>query len=141
MTADDLAQLIFAGRGAAELPTFLAEGGDVNALVARSGMRMLHSACEHMNFDAIRALVSAGADLNAKDAHGAAPLHAAVDIDIDSVIQANGREIRFETTRLLLSLGADLNVQDGQGQTPRQWAADYGNFALEQFDRAVSHSD
>jgi ankyrin repeat protein len=135
MTTEDLGQLIAAGRGAAELPAFVAAGGDVNATEPRSGMPLLHFACEHQNLDAIRALVSAGARINAKDSVGQTPLHVAVDIDIDSVVQANGSELQFETTRLLLSLGADPSVQDCQGLTPRDWAARYGARAVEQFDR------
>lgn len=140
MNAEDLGELIAAGRGAAELPVYLAAGGDVNAVEPRSGMPLLHLACEHQNLEAIQALVSAGADINARDSFGQAPLHTAVDIDIDSVTQANGTELRFETTRLLLSLGADPNVRDGQGRTPRDWAAGYGDYALEQFDCRTSRS-
>jgi uncharacterized protein len=138
MTVEDLGELIFNRRGASELPAFLAAGGDVNAIESRSGMPLLHFACEHMNFDAIRALVKAGADLNAKDSFGQATLHIAVDIDIDSVVQANGSVMSFETTRLLLSLGADPNIRDSQGETPRDWAEKYGANALEQYDRRTS---
>jgi ankyrin repeat protein len=139
MTEEDLGQLIHVGRGAAELPAFLAAGGDVNAIEPRSGMPLLHLACEHLNLDAIQALVAAGADLNLRDSFGQVPLHVAVDNDIDSVVQADGPELRFETTRLLLSLGADPNVRDSQGRTPRDWAAAYGTalntYALDEFDR------
>ncbi len=139
MTAEDLGQLIHAGRGAAELPLFLAAGGDVNAIEPRSGMPLLHLACEHLNLAAIRALVAAGADLNLRDSFGQAPLHIAVGDDIDAVIQANGSEFLFETTRLLLSLGADPNVRDNRGLTPRDIAVHYGTaldrYAVEQFDR------
>jgi ankyrin repeat protein len=135
MTAEELGQLIHEGQGADQLPAFLASGGDVNAIDPRSELPLLHLACEHMNFDAIRALAGAGADVNGKDAAGQAALHVAVDIDIDSVIQANGSTMTFETTRLLLSLGADPTISDSQGKTPRDWAENFGPNALEQFDR------
>ena len=137
MTTEELGQLIVAGRGPAEFAAFLAASGDVNAVEPRSGMPLLHFACEHQNLGAIRALVGAGADPNATDSFGQAPLHVAVDIDIDSVIQAGGEELLFETTRLLLSLGADPDVRDRRGLTPRDWAARYGDRALQQFDHRV----
>ena len=140
MTAEDLGQSIHEGRGAAGVPAFLAAGGDVNAIDPRSRMPLLHLACEHQDPDTIRALVAAGADLNARDSFGQAPLHIAVDSDIDSVVQADGPEYRFETTRLLLSLGADPPVQDGRGRTPRDCAAGRGSHALDRFDHHTSRS-
>jgi ankyrin repeat protein len=112
MTAEELGQLIAAGRGTAEVSAYLAAGGDVNATEPRSGMPLLHLACEHQYLDAIRALVGAGADINARDGFGQASLHLAVDSDIKSVTPADGPVLRFETTCLLLSLGADPNVRD-----------------------------
>jgi ankyrin repeat protein len=130
-----MGQAIHQGRGTAELPAFLAAGGDVNALDPRSGMPLLHLACEHLDLDAIRALVAAGADRNARDAFGQTPLHVAVGNDIDSVVQADGPEFRFETARLLLSLGADPTLRDGRGLVPRDVAARYGGGVLGTFDR------
>lgn len=140
MSAEDLGRLISTGRGAVGLPDYLAAGGDVNAIEPRSGMPLLHFACDHQSLDAIRALVRAGADVNARDRFGQAPLHVAVAIDIDAVVQANGllSDMRFDTTRLLLKLGADPDVRDARGRTPRDWAADYGDVTIGQFDLRTS---
>ena len=137
MTADDLGQLIAAGRGAAELPAYLAAGGDVNAIEPRSARPLLHQACEHQNLDAIRALVRSGADSEARDTFGQAAIHIAVDIDIDAVVQADGHlsEMQFATTRLMLELGANPKVRDDAGRTPRDLAAGYNREILDQFDR------
>lgn len=102
-------------------------------------MPLLHSACEHQNLGAIRALVAAGADVNAQGAAGQAALHLAVDVDVDSVIQAGGGELEFATTLLLLSLGANPRIQDHAGRTPRDWAATYGYNARVEFDRRTAH--
>ena len=137
MTADEMGRLISAGRGAAELPVFLSAGGDVNAVDPRSGMPLLHLACEHQNLEAIRALVATGAELNGRDWAGQTPLHVAADIDIDSVVQGERQELQFETTRVLMSLGADVGIRDRSNRTPREIAAGYGHQALDKFDRLV----
>jgi ankyrin repeat protein len=141
MTTEDLARLIASGRGAGELPQYLAAGGSVDAIAPQSQMPLLHLACEHQNLEAIRALVQAGADLNRRDHYGQTALHIAVDIDIDSILQSGGSQadVEFKTTLLLLALGANADIQDGRGRTPRQLAAGYGMDAAEKFDQLVRH--
>lgn len=138
MTTLALKRMIAEGRGAIGVPLYLAEGGDVNG--ADEGMPLLHCACEHQDLDAIRALVAVGADVNRRDECGQSPLHIAVDIDIDSVVQAGGMEMQFETTHLLLQLGADPGARDARGQTPRDWAAGYGASVAAEFDRRTNRS-
>jgi ankyrin repeat protein len=75
--------------------------------------------------------------LNAQDSFGQTALHIAVDIDIDSVVQANGplADMQFETARLMLALGANPDICDNHGRTPRDVAAFYGMNVLDKFDR------
>jgi ankyrin repeat protein len=102
-------------------------------------MPLPHFACEHQNLEMIRALVEHGADINLRDAFGQSPLHVAVDIDIDFVVQSRGGagDLRFETARVLIALGADRGSRDRSGRTPRDLAAGYGPVALERYDRLI----
>ncbi|WP_165250848.1 ankyrin repeat domain-containing protein [Paludisphaera soli] len=138
MTLERLVQLMIDGPGAEGLLAYLRSGGSVNAVDPRSGMPILHLACEHQNLEMARALIEAGADINLQDSFGQLPLHVAVDIDIDSVVQSgSGEDFPFATTRLLLDLGADPQARAGDGRTPRDWAAACGPEALKRFDLAV----
>jgi len=141
VTADDLGQLIATSCGEKAIADYVVAGGDVNAIEPRSNWPLLHLACEHRNFEAIRALIKAGANLEAIDKFGQTALHIAVDNDIDSVAQLGGqlKDMRFETTRLLIELGAKTTARDNQGQTPRDIAVTYGMLVRDQFDR-LTHS-
>ncbi len=140
MTFDELWKQINETSGTAELQEFVASGGDLNAGDPKSGWTLLHVATEHQNIGLIQALVNSGADLNAKDHQGWTPLHLAVDIDIDSVVQSGdgSDKVDFPTTRALLSLGADATMQDVKGQTARDVAAGYSTMLALRFDRLTA---
>jgi ankyrin repeat protein len=64
--------------------------------------------------DAVRKLLERGADVNAQDNDGDAPLHGAAQ---------NGN---VEILDLLLAKGANPNLKNKQGGTPLMWAAVFG---------------
>ena len=130
MTAEELGQFIATGGGVKELSTYVRAGGDVNAIEPGS----------HQNLDIVRALVQYGADIDRRDSYGQTPLHIAVDIDVDSRVQAfkEPDDVTFETARLLIELGASPQLADNKGRTPRDLAAGYGKAVLARFDRLVN---
>jgi len=89
-------------------------GANVNA-VARTGLfRPLHFAANTGNADAVRLLLDAGAEVNARDAQGGTALHAA----------AKGGHTA--TVQLLLARGAEKQVRDTMGKTPLDVASESG---------------
>ena len=93
----------------------IARGAAV-AQVARNPMKLqaLHSAVTG-SMDSVKALVEAGAPVNAKQDKGWTPLHEAV----------NRGDI--EMTRYLLAHGADPKLQNDEGKSAIGLAADKGN--------------
>src|SRR5262245_44750915 len=136
MTFEELWHSVDDVRGSRELQVYLQEGGDLCARNVNSGCSLLHIACEHQNLGLICELVERGVPIDGTDKWGQTPLHVAVDIDIDSVVQRQGKisEMTFPTTSLLLSLGANPTLQDKNGRTPRDLAVRYGPAVVEQFD-------
>ncbi len=110
-----VAALILAGCGPSE------EEKLVDACTAKSvGMKAtvlpLHWAIGDGNVDSVRALIEAGADVNAKDVRGATALHQA----------AYGNNVAVAA--VLIEAGADVNAKNVRGATALHQAA-YGNNA------------
>ena len=74
----------------------------------------------------VRALAAAGAQLNIQDEYGQTPLHHAVDVAIDGMIQDNLDEIDWTVVGVFLELGADPNITDKTGKTISDVATAYG---------------
>ena len=95
----------------------IAKGADVKA-VAKNAMQVtaLHSAVANGGDSRIaRALVAAGADVNAKQRHGWTPLHGAA--------HSGDREL----VELLLSRGADPEAKHDEGKTALDLARENGH--------------
>ena len=95
----------------------------------------LHSACEHLDLEAVTDLLSKGVDPNICDQFGQTPLHIAVDSEIDEKWQTNHslEGLDFTITKLLLKSGANLDAMDLNGKTPTDWVASYGEEAMSAF--------
>ena len=76
----------------------------------------LHEAAQSGDVTAIRALLAAGADVNARAKYGVMPLHLAT---------ASGRAAII----ILLAGGAVVNAKDDDGSTPLHYAAPFGKMA------------
>lgn len=75
------------------------------------GITPLHLAAALNRFNAAAFLITAGADVNARNSAGFTPLHWAAGKDAT------------ETASLLLKVGADVNARTKEGITPLHWAA------------------
>lgn len=75
---------------------------------ARTGLGStpLHLAATNSDITALKVLLAAGADVNAKDMDGNTPLHMAAYTN------------RFENSKLLLEAGADIGATNSGGRTP-----------------------
>jgi ankyrin repeat protein len=104
---------------AAEL--LLARGGDVASASQNTfSVTALHAALAGSAPEIARSLISAGADVNARQQDGVTPLHEAAAI---------GNE---DLTRLLLERGADQSTTDGRNRTAADHARERGYEAIAQ---------
>ena len=110
------------------LAAFFGHRGCVAALLARGAdpsqraanplqVQPLHSAMVSADPEIARALLQAGAEVDARQQGGVTPLMAA----------APGGSV--ELVRLLLDAGADPSLQDDAGRTAAAWATDRGQAA------------
>jgi ankyrin repeat protein len=97
----------------------LARGANPN-LAARNALKVaaIHAATASGSLPIARALIEAGADVNAAQQAGFTPLHAAA------------MEGRLELAKLLLEHGADRNAKAEDGRTPLAMARDAKREAL-----------
>jgi uncharacterized protein len=93
-------------------------GINLNIKYSYYGWTALHWAAFHGKLDIVKALINAGADVNAKDNDGWTALHLAAKYGDLDVVKA------------LINAGADLNVQDNFGRTALHWAARNGKLDI-----------
>ncbi len=91
----------------------LAAGADVNGQNP-SGLAALHWAAVRGHVDAVRFLLSQGADPNLPDSLGERPLQ----FICRSVSYADSDEVAPAIARLLVEAGADIHAKDSAGATP-----------------------
>lgn len=117
----------------------ISEGGSVHAPLD-NGRVPLQSAASYGDPDIIRALLKAGADVNARDKNGGTPLLAAApntdtqepvrvllaaDADVNDVDGDGYTPLhvvnRVDVAETLLARGADVSITNNNGLTPRQY--------------------
>jgi uncharacterized protein len=131
-----------------EVRTSLRQHSDANQ-TEPDGTTPLHWAVQQDRLDIVEALISAGANVNAKNRYGITPLVLAATTGNASVTAAllkAGADVRVsvpetgsvlitaartgnpEVVKLLLAAGADVNFSERySGQTPLMWAAAEGH--------------
>ncbi len=100
----------------------LAAGADTSAVVtgAGGGQTPLHLVPEVPNIEVARALVQAGADVNARDAAGITVLHRLLHaVEIGSILDPDmGQQELIDMAKLLIANGANLKPRDYDGKAP-----------------------
>lgn len=102
----DKKPLIFCVKHTALLQQLLAAGADINMTALGSQKTALHEAAEQCKVELVKALLAAGAQVNALDVTGYTPLAKAL-----SSLSYTSRKNRVaETCKLLVDAGADVNA-------------------------------
>jgi ankyrin repeat protein len=100
----------------------LAAGEKPDATVD-NGWTALHFAAQEWLVDVVRALIEAGASVDARDAHGNTPLWRAVF----------NSQRRGEIIQILRRAGADANAANSHGVSPVGLARSIANFDVQRF--------
>jgi ankyrin repeat protein len=109
----------------------IANGININEQINGNSTFLL-DVVEQEDLEAVKFLVSLGANINLADKNGWTPLHHAVDVSIDGTIQS-GKQQGSEPTEIieyLLQNGADLSATDFSGKTPLDIARDYQSYKI-----------
>lgn len=93
----------------------------VNVNVMHKNQTALHLASEKGYLSIVQILQSAGANINATDAHGYTPVNCACRFNFDNIV------------RFLVDCGADFNIPNKYDDSPVMWAMHKRNLALAEF--------
>jgi len=113
----------------------------IDAAIHPGGLTALECAIEHLDIEAARAALAAGADPNRPGLRGVRPLHWSVDTEMEEALYRydTARDTsppKAEMTAFLLAHGADPTLPDDSGSLPVDWARGRGHQpALELFAR------
>ena len=100
----------FTKKIAAQKRRFIALAAALAFLSLNLSASPLHDAVKNRNLDEVNRLISAGANVNAKDDDGTIPLHWAYQSTV-SIVEA------------LVAAVADVNAKENKGRTPLHWAS------------------
>jgi hypothetical protein len=104
----------------------LSRGADVQ-IRNKKGQTALHEAAKSGNADVVRALIDAGASVNALDADDRSPLHLATKGKLRRNRREHDAHARFaDTIKLLLQRGAESTLVDRDGKEAMRLATERG---------------
>lgn len=104
----------------------IAAGAPVDALGSCGSPAIVLAAKSKRGADALRALINAGAPLEARDVWGRSALHWAASVG------------SLQSGEALLAAGADPSARDHAGRTVFEWASAFGDTAKEEWSKLLT---